>query len=413
MSEQARVNRQSPVPTSGPEGSDLRSIANQIEGLLDDEGHFGSTPDRLSRGHPDYDPSQDPRETRRGERDEKGRFKAKQAAEAIEESVETDEPEMDESDTQPRDERTEDTEQEQRASDTDDSQDTPAVDDAPTQEPDTNIHTLAELAEALEVTPDELKASIQHTFRAADEDITVTLAELEKGYQKDADYRRQTGQLAEARRQAEAEYQARMQQFEQANHIAAQNFQVAEQLLAAELNDPRLAHLRDSDPAEWTARREEIGQRVNALRQQRQQAAQQYEQFVSQQQGELRQREMQFLQQKLPDFGQQHVQQARSAMSSLGYSDTEIGNILDHRLVLGALELATLRAEVEELRALKTRAADTVKRVKKDLPKLQKPGKQTNRSKSGIRKDNVQRLKERARRSGSVEDAARVIENFI
>jgi hypothetical protein len=100
-------------------------------------------------------------------------------------------------------------------------------------------------------------------------------------------------------------------------------------------------------------------------------------------------------------------------MSSLGYSDTEIGNILDHRLVLGALELATLRAEVEELRALKTRAADTVKRVKKDLPKLQKPGKQTNRSKSGIRKDNVQRLKERARRSGSVEDAARVIENFI
>lgn len=406
------VNRQSPVPTSGPEGSDLRSIANKIEGLLDDDGQYNPNPDQISRAHPDYDHDSEQTRQSRGDRDEKGRFQAKQAAEAVEESTDIDEPEMGDESEQPSDDRTEDTEQQQKASDTNDDQDTTAVEDATTEDADTDaLQTLADLADALEVTPEELKESIQHTFRAADEDITVTLAELEKGYQKDADYRRQTGQLAEARRQAELEYQARMQQFEQANQLAAQNMNVAEQALAAELNDPRLAQLRDSDPAEWTARREEIGQRVAALRQQRQQAAQQYEQFTTQHRMELRQREEQALKEKVPDFGSTHVQLARSAMSQLGYSEPEISEIVDHRLVLGALELAQLRTEVAELRGLKSRATESVKRVKKDVPRLTKPGKQ--QSRRPIRRDNVQKLKERARRSGSIQDAAKVIENLM
>lgn len=408
------VNRQSPRSTSGPEGSDLRSIANRIEGLLDDDGQFNPNPERISRAHPDYDHDSEQTRQTREDRDEKGRFQTKKAAEAVEDSTDTDEPEMGDESEQPRDDRTEDTEQQQqRASDTNDDQDTTAIEDANTEDADTDdIQTLSELAAALEVTPDELKETIQHTFRAADEDITVTLAELEKGYQKDADYRRQTGQLAEARRQAELEYQAKMQSFEQANLIAAQNIQAAEQALAAEMNDPRLAQLRDSDPAEWTARREEIGQRVAMLRQQRQQAAQQYEQFSTQQRMELRQREEQALKQKVPDFGSEHVQLARSAMSELGYSEPEIAEVIDHRMVLGALELATLRAEVRELRNLKSRASESVKRVKKDVPRLTKPGKQQTR-RPGIRKDNVQKLKERARRSGSIQDAAKVIENLM
>lgn len=405
------VSRQSPVPTSGPEGSDLRSVANRIEGLLDDDGHYNPNPDQISRGHPDYNPEDDPRETGgQSGRDERGRF-TKQAASEAPEDDQTQEIVEDEQEQQIGDEQTEDTEQ--QAGDTDDAQTESAIDEATTDEADTGtIQTLAELATALEITPDELKESITHTFRAADEDLTVTLAELEKGYQKDADYRRQTGQLAEARRQAEQDYNERMQAYEQSNVITAQAYQVAENLIAAELNDPRLAQLRESDPAEWTARREELGQRVNQLRGARTQAAQQYENFRQQQQVELRQREQNFLSEKLPDFGKEHVTVARGAMSSLGYSDQEIGDIFDHRLVLGALELASLRSEVEQLRAMKTKAADTVKRVKKDVPKLQKPGRQQ-LGRKGIPRNNVQKLKERARKSGKVEDAARVIESMM
>lgn len=402
------VSRQSPVPTSGPEGSDLRSVANRIEGLLDDDGHFNPNPEQISRGHPDYDESTDARA--HPDRDERGRFKAAEATEQdddISDAIEDIEAAGDESDEDTSD-------REAAASDTDEAQTESAVEEAETGEAETgDIQTLNELAQALEVPLDELKAAITHTFNAADEEVTVTLAELEAGYQKDADYRRQTGKLAEDRRQAEQIYQANMQQFETAHHQAAQLFNFVESLFGNELNDPRLAQLRESDPAEWTARREEIGQRVGALRNARQQAAQQYATFQHNQRAQLKAREQQMLLEKIPDFGSGHVQVARGAMESLGMAPAEIADIFDHRLVLGALELAVLRNEVATLKGEKTKAQDTVKRIKKEVPKLQKPGKQKMQSKRGIKRDNVQRLKDRARKSGTVDDAAKVIESMM
>ena len=112
------------------------------------------------------------------------------------------------------------------------------------------MKTLDELASALEVPIEELKESITHTFKAADEEMTVTLAELEKGYQKDADYRRQTGKLAEDRRTAEQDYNARMQQFDAHNNELAAYFNAVEQTFQARFNDPKLAELRQRDPAE-------------------------------------------------------------------------------------------------------------------------------------------------------------------
>ena len=405
------VSRQNPTST-GPDGSDLRSIAGQIEGLLDDDGQFNPNPNQLSRGHPDYNPDADPR-NQSPDRDDRGRFKPK-AAQGEQEQEQEQEPAADDTE-QPDtgDDRTEDTDDEQPSGDTDDDQTETASQDADTEEADTGtIQTLTELASALEVPIEELKSQITHSFRAADEDVTVTLAELEAGYQKDADYRRNTGKLAEERRKAEQDYTLNMQQFEQQHAFLAQGMNVTEQLLGAELNDPRLAHLRESDPAEWTARRDEIGQRIGALRQARQQAAQEYDKFRNQQRAELRQREETALKERMPDFGTGHVQLARNTMETLGYQPTEIAEIFDHRVVMGALELAALRAENKTLREEKAKARDTVKRVKKDVPKLTKPGKQQMK-KPGIRRDNVQRLKDRARKSGSLDDAARVIEQMI
>ena len=400
-----------------PDGAfkSVREAANAVEGLLDDQGHFNPNPDQLSREHPDYDPEQDSRTSRESgqERDERGRFKAAETTEQNEDlDAATDEIEA------AGDEQTEDTERsadDASAGDTDEAQTESAVDEATTEDAETDgdIHTLAQLATALEVSLDEFKAGLSHTFNANGEETTVTLAELEAGYQKDADYRRQTGKLAEDRRAAELDYQGRMQAYEQANVITAQSMGVAEQLLAAELNSPELENLRKADPAEWTARREEIGQRIGHLQQARQQAAQHYAQFQHNQRVELKTREQARLMERLPDFGSQHVQLARGTMESLGYAAPEIAEIFDHRLVLGALELAALRSEVETLRAEKSQAADTVKRVKKDVPKLQKPGKQQLKSKGRIKRDNVTRLKERARKSGSVDDAAKVIETMI
>ena len=182
------VSRQSPVPTSGPEGSDLRSVAHKIEGLLDDDGQFNPNPDQLSRGHPDYDESKDPRaKSPDNDRDDRGRFKkaasdqdpaddtggqdyveddATDITDAIEDDAASDDSNADASDT----------------GDTDEDLAISAGDDAPTEDGETgDIQTLAQLAEALEVTVDQLKDGLTHTFNAADGELTVTLSELEKG----------------------------------------------------------------------------------------------------------------------------------------------------------------------------------------------------------------------------------------
>jgi hypothetical protein len=99
-------------------------------------------------------------------------------------------------------------------------------------------------------------------------------------------------------------------------------------------------------------------------------------------------------------------------MQTLGYSEKEIGDIYDHRAIKGAMEIVALRKEVAELRTLKAQAADTVKRVKKTVPKLQKPGRQRT---GGVKakRDNLAKLRTRAQKTGKVQDAAKVIENLI
>lgn len=400
----ARNDSQSPTPSAGGEGTDLQSVARQVEGLLDDDGHFNPSADQVSRGHPDYDESSDERAAT-PERDERGRFKKTAAPEDQADDT------GDEVQQAVSDDLTEDTEE---FSDTNEDAPESATEEARTDEEETGaIETLAEFAEALEVPLDDLKAAVTHTFNAAGEEVTVTLAELEKGYQKDADYRRSTAKLAEERKAVEAQFIQRYQAYEAQNHNLAAVLQMAENVVAAELNDPQFAELRDSDPAEWTARREEIGTRLNTLRNTRVQAAQAFDQFRMQNLAEMRQREEAALLDKLPDFGKPQRTTARETMAEMGFSEHEISEIMDHRLVLGVLELADLRKEVAELRDLKQRAGDTVKRVKKDIPKIQKPGKQRRTSNAALQRDNLAKLRGRAAKSGRVEDAAKVIEQLI
>lgn len=387
-------------------GIDTREAANQIAGLLDDDGHFNPNPDQISRAHPDYDETADERSAPQG-RDERGHFKKKAAATEDQDDLEDAaiDDDSDEDTDLPDDIEDGDTDEDQDQSADEDSN----SDDADTEDP---IETLEQLAEAMEVPLDEITSQLTHTFRAAGEEVTVTLAELEAGYQKDADYRRNSAKLADDRRDAETDYQNRMQSYEQENYVLANTLLNAENMIAGELDSPAMQALRQSDPAEWAARREEIGNRLGQLRGARQQAATQYQTFRTQQLQELKTREMSRLKEIRPDFSKEDGDTARKVMESVGYNQMEISQIFDHRLVNAALELHTLREANAQFKAEKDKAQNTVKRVKKEVPKVTKPGKKAT-SKRGISRDKVSNLRRRAAQSGKVEDAAKVIETML
>ena len=391
------------------EGTDVRSAANRIAGLLDDDGHFNPNPDQLSRAHPDYDEDSDERATQQG-RDSKGRFTKRDA-----ETEQDASPANDALDDEAVDEDTDD-ELQAADGDTDEQDVESADDDSVTDQEGTEqdaIQTLEQFAEALEVPLDELLGQVQHSFTAAGENVTVNLSELVSGYQKDADYRKNTTKLAEDRRTAELDYANRMTAFEQEHQALAAQTQYMANYFASQLNSPELDQMRQTDPAEWTAKRSELAEQLQTLNGVRQQAANQYHAFKTQQLMDLKAREVGKLKEKKADFGDVDQSKARQTMQSIGFGDEEIGQIFDHRVVLAAIELADLRAEVEALRNEKQTAKDTAQRVKKTIPKLtQKPGKAV-ASKKGLNKDNIRNLRSRAKKSGKVEDAAKVIEQLI
>jgi hypothetical protein len=113
----------------------------------------------------------------------------------------------------------------------------------------------------------------------------------------------------------------------------------------------------------------------------------------------------------VPDFDQQHGKQAWETITSLGYTPDEAKQIFDHRMIVGALELHRLREENAALRAQKDQAEQSVRRVKKKVAPMQKPGKR--RTGGGVKRDQLSSLRKRAAKSGSVGDAAKVIEHLM
>jgi hypothetical protein len=401
-----------PTPSSGDAGSDLRSVANQVEGLLDDDGHFNPDPGQLSRGHPDYDESTDPRANGDQGRDEKGRFKAKSSPADDDDADGGTADDLDQETDQAGDVDVSD-EDTVDDGDTDEELDESAVSESDDDAEDTGIHTVAEMAEALEMSVEDFLGAVEHTFTAAGEETTVTLSDVLKGYQKDADYRRGTSELANLKREHEQQHTAQMEQFTVQNQQLAAQMGAMEQIIVQQLESPAMQKLRQSDPGEWTARREELGQQIRFIQQARQQAADQYNQTQANHLSGLRERSMQALKEAVPEFGSQHGDTARAVLGSLGFADSEVSKIFDHRVVMGALELDTLRKENAKLKADKESAIAAARKVKKNVPRVTKPGKQAHGKGRGVSRDNLARLQGNLRKSGRTEDAAKVIEQLI
>lgn len=399
------------TPSQGPEGSDLRTVARSVEGLLDDDGQYNDNPGRLSRGHPDYNEADDPRAGGRADRDENGRFKAKTTPPDDAGEADDDQDIAQEIDDEVADDVSDEDADE---GDADEELADSAVDETDDDEEGTEgINTLAQMAEALEMTEEQFLAAISDTFTAAGENVTVTLSELRAGYQKDADYRRNTAKLADEKRTHEQEYSQQMEYFTAHSQQMAAQMAAMEQVIVSQLESPAMRELRQRDPAEWTARREELGQQVRFVHQQRQQAAEQYNRTQTEYLQGMKQRSMQALQAAIPDFGSKHGDTARQVMSGLGYDQQEISKIFDHRLVLGALELHKLREENTALKAEKDKAITAAKRVKQTVPHFTKPGKGRSGNKAGVKRDKLARLQGNLKKSGNMRDAAMVIEQLI
>lgn len=233
-------------------------------------------------------------------------------------------------------------------------------------------------------------------------EVEVTLEELQKGYSRTQDYTRKTQQIAEARKQTEAELQA----------VRAEREQYAQLLGALEAQVQQAAQpnidwdtLYREDPIEYVRQREvmrENKEKAEAIQSEQQRLA-----YLSQQE------QAQFMQQKLqqeqeallaaiPDWKDAKKAQAEKALlvefgQKIGFTPEELKSVVDHRAVL-MLRKAALYDQMMSKRG-------NIKPVTNNGPRPAKPGAAGRVSSST---ESV-RAQQRVAKTGRVDDAANAI----
>lgn len=253
--------------------------------------------------------------------------------------------------------------------------------------------------------PKEEEQPQTFTVKVDGKDVSVTLEELQKGYSRTQDYTRKTQQIAEVRKQVEAETQA----------VRAERAQYAQLLgaLQAQLQatEPQvdLDRLYNEDPIEWVRQKEILRER-----QEKAYAIQAEQQRLAQlsQQEQQQAMEQQLIAQKdallaaLPEWKDPKKAKAEKALvvetaKSVGFTEDDLKQVYDHRLVL-LLRKAGLYDQMMSKR-------QGIKPVVSNGPRPAKPGAAGRVSTT----TESTRAKQRLAKTGRIDDAASAIELLL
>lgn len=233
------------------------------------------------------------------------------------------------------------------------------------------------------------------------------LPEVYRNQMLDADYRRKTAEVAEAKRAAQ-EYAEHLKQ-ERTQY--ANQFDVSLSLMHKQLigDQEALVELARTDPAEWVARNAEFQQRVGLY----QNAVQQREHLSKAQQAdeerghrEWREAERQKLQEKLPEWKDPARFEAERTLIAqtlieAGYSQQDLSELFDHRALLIGRKAALWDQHQTQLKAAKA------KQAKPEPPKSLTPG--APKPSTDTQRSAYQEALAKAKRSGRPEDVERAI----
>ena len=286
----------------------------------------------------------------------------------------------------------------------DTSADTDAGDDAGLELPD----TLEALSEALGLEANGLDA-LKVNVKVNGATQEVTLADAVKGHQMEADYRHKTAELAEQKRGHEAEQQKLQEQWRQ----RFDSIQGLEDRLSELVGGSAdLQRILDEEGTEaYTRAKIQHDVRQEALTHAKgerdkanQEAAQkQHGQIQAYLQGEQAKLAQSFPELSHPEKGPKIRTDMRTYLGGQGFSDGDIGGLIDHRMVL-------VVRDAMRYRALEKSKPATTKKLKA-LPKVLKPG--AAGSGDQDKRDRGTALVQHAKKTGTVKDAARVFEHIL
>jgi hypothetical protein len=256
---------------------------------------------------------------------------------------------------------------------------------------------------------EQVEEKPRYKVKASGEEIEVTLDDLIKGYQREADYTKKTQTLAEQRKQVESERQV-IEQAKSQRDQYQERLGMIESALRTYAPQENLEALKETDPIGYAVKVAEQTQRekqLQAVQMERARIAQQQQAEQSQNLNSHLAVEAQKLAEAIPEYAdeQKSVQvkkDIRDYAKKIGWSDEELANVYDSRAVL------TLYRAMQYEKLMGNKAGVT-KKVN-EAPKMLKPGvsRQTD-----VNSEQTKKAQNQLKRTGKVRDAASVFERFI
>ena len=234
----------------------------------------------------------------------------------------------------------------------------------------------------------------------------VTLDELQNGYSRQQDYTRKTQELSQQRKSFE-EQQAELAK---KDAIYAQLLPQLEASLNGELeNEPDWGALYESDPIAYVREKdvwEDKRKKLDAAKAENTRLQQEAAQKQQEQIQKFVEYGNQQLTEKIPGWSDAEKSQKEKAaittyaINELGFTPQEINNVIDYRVLLGLRDGMLYRKQV---------AASKKKPTQKAASRVARPG-TSNKPKTMTA---AKKAQAKLAKSGKVQDAAKVFEQFI
>ena len=258
--------------------------------------------------------------------------------------------------------------------------------------------------ESEEATEEHEEEQSSFTVTVNGQERTVSLDELQGGYQKGEDYTRKTQELAEQRKAVE-QAQITIQQERQLYVTAMEQAKTDTGSQLEEYKKLDWNALREEDPTLYMLRRDEMRDLENSIKE-NQLSQRQTIQQMQQQQAEQFQRDVsngrEQLLEKMPDWDAKVSKSVREFGMSLGFEEHELSNLTDYRSMI------VLRDAMRYRNIQKTKPG--AKKVK-NVPKYVKSG--ATPGKADVSREKRTEKMKRLQKTGSINDASSVIFDLL
>lgn len=273
-----------------------------------------------------------------------------------------------------------------------------------------DISTLSELVEHYELDQEWAKG-LKVPVKVNGSESSVSIDDLVASYQIGE---ATEAQLEAAKTKAQVILDNASGQLQNVNNqakIVASLIDRAEAVVDQDATDIDWKHLRENDPAEYSAKKADIEERRKTIETLKVDALGEYQKVIAEQnetmadqRADMARAEQTKLLEKLPEWADAKIAKAEKGkisqyLADQGFSGDEIGRAVDHRIILLARDAMFYNDG-------KKKAGLAKKRVAK-IPKVMKPG--APKPEDQRKTENIDRLRAKLRKSGSMADGLALV----